>query len=69
MNDILGKQWLASQDPDIKSGVATYKTDKKTITLKLESFSDFLAINEMLKASFNTGKQNMKDTIRNLTIN
>ena len=68
MNDILGKQWLASQDPDIKSGVATYKTDKKTITLKLESFSDFLAINEMLKASFNTGKQNMKDTIRNLTI-
>ena len=29
MNDILGKQWLASQDPDIKSGVATYKTDKR----------------------------------------
>lgn len=69
MSDILGKQWLASQDPDIKSGVATYKTDKKTITLKLESFSDFLAINEMLKASFDNGKRDMKDTIRQLPIN
>lgn len=69
MNDVFAKQWVASQDPEVKSGTATYTTSKKTITLKLESFSDFLAINELVKVSFENGNQNMKDVIRNLPIN
>lgn len=49
-------EWMASTEPGVESGTATFTVDGLKYTLRLECFEDFMAIGNMLDATFKQGK-------------
>lgn len=50
------QEWVGSPDPEIESGLGTFRTHGGTLTLKLESFKAFQAIGQMLDVAYAAGK-------------
>ena len=49
--------------PDHKAGVATFMVDGKRYDIKLESFADYLQIEEMLDSANQMGKEFGADAV------
>lgn len=49
-------EWKGSTDPDDKSGVATFKIEGVEYALRLDSFTSFQVLGEMLDRAFDQGK-------------
>ena len=50
-------EWKGSTDPDDKSGVATFKIKGVEYALRLDSFTRFQMVGEMLERAFGQGKR------------
>jgi hypothetical protein len=57
-------EWMASTDPTVESGIATFMVEGTKYTLRLESFDDFLKVGKMLDETFQQGKTFAADAIR-----
>jgi NADH dehydrogenase FAD-containing subunit len=55
--------WMASTDPEIESGEASFTVEGVKYTMRLESFEDFQKITRMLEDAFQQGKQFAADAI------
>ena len=58
--------WLASTDPDIKRGVATFTVNGEQAILHLDDFEQFQAIGRMLRNVYANGErtaQQRADTV------
>lgn len=51
------KRWEASTDPADKTGMATYTVEGVEYQFRLDSFVDFLRVDEMLEDAFGQGKR------------
>lgn len=49
-------EWKGSTDPNDKSGVATFKIEGVDYMLKLDCFTSYQMIEEMLESAFDQGK-------------
>lgn len=49
-------EWKGSTDPDDKSGVGIFKIEGVEYSLRLDSFTSFQMVGEMLDCAFDQGK-------------
>ena len=57
-------EWTGSTDPGDESGVATFTVDNIGYTLRLEAFSSFQLIGEMLDSAFEHGARVARQSLR-----
>ena len=48
--------WLASTDPAILAGTATFKVNNETVVVRLEDFGQFQAIGRLLTNAYANGE-------------
>ena len=57
-------EWKGSTQAEVKDGVATFIIEGSCYSLKLECFSDYQAISQMLEVAFDQGKRFAADAMR-----
>ena len=57
-------EWKGSTDPDNKSGIATFKIEGVEYALRLDSFTSFQMVGEMLGSAFDQGKSFASQAMR-----
>lgn len=60
-----GNSWMASTEPEIEAGQATFRVGGHVVEVELKSFSEFRAIEGLLEASRRLGRGEAKATIEN----
>ena len=64
MNNLKYKfAWIASENENDETGRAVFKTEDKEYTIKLECFSDFMSVYEMLGIAYKYGKNVSADVV------
>lgn len=60
---IFKSEWEGSENPEVSSGVATFKVNRFSYSFKLDNFDDFLKIETMLDNAFSVGKRSARKAI------
>lgn len=61
---MLNSSFLGNIEDDRKDGIAEFIVDKFTFKLRLDSFTDYQKVTEMIQLAYNMGERNARAGIK-----